>query len=116
MAKRRKEKDEEEDKDFKIPKFDEESFLKRERRNIKTTFISFLFGILIALISFGFWSLLSGNALRWELVLLFGVFSAAWLKYIFLRLNVDVVSPFVSVRHDRVDNPFSLSGELGHSP
>ena len=35
MAKRRKEKDEEEDKPFKLPKFDEEAFLKREKRNIK---------------------------------------------------------------------------------
>ena len=41
MAKRRKEKDEEEDKPFKLPKFDEEAFLKRERRNVKSTFISF---------------------------------------------------------------------------
>jgi len=90
MAKRRKEKTEEEEVDFKLPKFDEEKFLKRERRNIKTTFLSFLFGLLIAIISFGFWHLLSGSNLRWELVLLFGVFSAAWLKYLFLRLNIDL--------------------------
>jgi len=90
MAKRRKEKDEEEDFDFKTPKFDEENFLKKERRNTKTLFFSFAFGILIALISFGFWSLMRGNVFRWELVLLFGIFSAAWLKYIFLRLNIDL--------------------------
>jgi len=90
MAKRRKEKTEEEELDFKLPKFDEEKFLKKEKRNIKTTFLSFLFGLLIAIISFGFWHLLSGSNLRWELVLLFGVFSAAWLKYLFLRLNIDL--------------------------
>lgn len=90
MAKRRKEKAEGEEFDFKLPKFDEEKFLKKERRNIKTTFLSFLFGLLIAVISFGFWHLLSGSTLRWELVLLFGVFSAAWLKYLFLRLNIDL--------------------------
>lgn len=89
MAKRRKEKDEGEDKPFKIPKFDEEAFLKRERRNIKTTFISFLFGSLMALVCFGFWVLMGKNDLRWELVLLVGVINAAFLKYIFLRLNID---------------------------
>lgn len=90
MAKRRREKDEEEDKPFKLPKFDEEAFLKREKRNIKTTFISFLFGGLMALVCFGFWALMGPNALRWELVLLVGVVNAAFLKYLFLRLNIDL--------------------------
>ena len=90
MAKRRKEKDEEEDKPFKMPKFDEEAFLKRERRNIKTTIISFLFGILMAFICFGFWVLMGDNPLRWELVLLVGVINAAFLKYIFVRLGIDL--------------------------
>ena len=90
MAKRRKEKDEEEEQDFKMPKFDEEKFLKKERRNIKTTILSFLFGIIIAIISFGFWALLKGNDFRWELVLLFGVFSAAWIRYLFSKLNIDL--------------------------
>lgn len=90
MAKRRKEPAEDEEIDFKIPKFDEESFLRRERRNIKTTFIAFLFGILLAAISFGFWALLSEESYRWLLILLVGVFNAAWIKYIFLRLNIDL--------------------------
>jgi len=92
MAKRRKETTEDEEIDFKIPKFDEESFLRRERRNIKTTFIAFLFGILLAVISFGFWVLLSGEAYRWLLILLVGIFNAAWIKYIFLRLNIDLTN------------------------
>ena len=92
MAKRRKEKDEEEeDKPFKIPKFDEEAFLKREKRNIKATFISFLFGFFMALICFGFWALMGReNALRWELVLLVAVVDAAFIKYIFVRLGLDL--------------------------
>jgi len=90
MAKKKREKTEEDELDFKLPKFDEEKFLKRERRNIKATFLSFLFGILIAVISFGFWSLLSGNDFRWELVLLFCVFNSSWLKYLFTRLNLDL--------------------------
>lgn len=90
MAKKRKEKTEQEEDDFKLPKFDEEKFLKKERRNIRTLFISFFFGVLIALISFGFWALLSGSMFRWELVLLLGVFNMSWLKYIFIKLKIDL--------------------------
>ena len=91
MAKRRKEGAEvEEQLDFQIPKFDEEAFIKKERRNIKTLFIAFLFGLLIALVCFGFWVLLEGNFLRWELVLLVGAVNAIWIKYLFLKLNIDL--------------------------
>jgi len=91
MAKRRKEGTEEvEQFDFQIPKFDEEGFIKRERRNIKTLFIAFLFGLLIAVICFGFWALMGDNFLRWELVLLVGVVNAIWIKYLFLKLNIDL--------------------------
>ncbi len=91
MAKRRKEGAEvEEQLDFQIPKFDEEAFIKKERRNIKTLFIAFLFGLLIALICFAFWVLLEGNFLRWELVLLVGAVNAIWIKYLFLKLNIDL--------------------------
>jgi hypothetical protein len=91
MAKRRKEGAEaEEQLDFQIPKFDEEAFIKRERRNIKTMFISFLFGLLISVICFGFWVLIGENFLRWELVLLVGVVNSIWIKYLFLKLNIDL--------------------------
>jgi PGF-CTERM protein len=91
MAKRRKEGTEgEEPLDFQIPKFDEEAFIKRERRNIRTLFVSFLFGLLIAAICFGFWVLLEGSFLRWELVLLVGVVNSIWIRYLFLRLNIDL--------------------------
>jgi len=91
MAKRRKEGTEgEEQFDFQIPKFDEEAFIKRERRNIKTLFIAFLLGLLIAVICFGFWALMGDNFLRWELVLLVGVVNAIWIKYLFLKLNIDL--------------------------
>ena len=90
MAKKRKEKTEDEEFDFKVPKFDEQKFLKKERRNIRTLFISFLFGLIISLLSFGFWTLLVDSFIRWELVLLLGVFNASWLKFLFLRLNIDL--------------------------
>lgn len=90
MAKKRKEEKDEEDIDFKLPKFDEKKFIQKEKRNIKTLFISVLLGLIISVISFGFWALLSESFLRWELVLVFGVFNASWLKYIFIRLNIDL--------------------------
>lgn len=91
MAKRRKEGAEaEEQLDFQIPKFDEEAFMKRERRNIKTMFLSFLFGLLISVICFGFWVLMGDNFLRWELVLLVGVVNSIWIKYLFLKLKIDL--------------------------
>jgi hypothetical protein len=91
MAKRRKEKDEDEDKPFKIPKFDEQAFIKRERRNIKATFIAFLFGVLMAFVCFGFWALMGSNsALRWPLVFLVFIANAAFIKYLFLRFNLDL--------------------------
>jgi hypothetical protein len=91
MAKRRKEEGEQQEQlDFQIPKFDEQAFIKRERRNIKTMFISFLFGLLLAAICFGFWVLLVGSFLQWELVLLVGVVNMVWLRYIFLKFNIDL--------------------------
>jgi hypothetical protein len=91
MAKRRKEKDEEEDKPFKIPKFDEKAFLKKEKRNIKTSFLSFLFGCLMALICFGFWALMGKEfGLRWALVLLVAFANAIFLRAVFTRLKIDL--------------------------
>jgi hypothetical protein len=90
MAKKRKEKSEEEEFDFKLPKFDEKKFLKKERRNIKTLFLSFLIGLVMAIISFAFWVLLKDSSLRWPLVFLFGFINISWLKYVFLRLNIDL--------------------------
>jgi hypothetical protein len=91
MAKRRKEKDEEEDKPFKIPKFDEKSFLKKEKRNIKASFLSFLFGCLMALICFGFWALMGKEfGLRWALVLLVAFANAIFLRVFFIRLKIDL--------------------------
>ncbi|PNX53179.1 MAG: hypothetical protein BV458_05735 [Thermoplasmata archaeon M9B2D] len=91
MAKRRKEGAEAEEQiDFQIPKFDEEAFLKRERRNIKTMLIAFLFGLLISIICFGFWVLIGDNFIRWELVLLVGVVNSIWIKYLFLKLKIDL--------------------------
>jgi len=92
MAKRRKEKDEEsDDKPFKVPKFDKKEFIKKEKINIRATFVSFLFGCLMALVCFGFWVLMGSEVgFRWTLILLVVVANATFLKYIFDRLKIDI--------------------------
>jgi len=91
MAKRRKQKDEEEELDFKIPKFDEEKFIKRERRNIKTIFISFIFGIIMALICYGFFALMGPETpLRWPLVFIVMFFNMTFIRVFFEKLNIDL--------------------------
>jgi len=90
MAKRRKEKDEEDKKPFKIPKFDKEKFIKKEKLNIKSTFIAFLFGAFMSFICFGFWVLMgSETGLRWPLVVLVAIASASFVKYLYMRINLD---------------------------
>lgn len=92
MAKKRKEPIDEEEKTDKLnlPKFNEAEFVAKEKRNIKALYISFALGFVMALICFGFWALLKGNFLRWELVLLLGVVNASWLRYLFVRFKIDV--------------------------
>jgi len=93
MAKRRKDPDaEDEDKPFKLPKFDEKAFIKREKRNIKATFIAFFFGCLIALVSFGLWAGMGseGTNIRWPLVFIFALATGSFLRYIYTRLNFDL--------------------------
>jgi len=96
MAKRRKEKDEEtEDKGFKPPKFDKEAFLKRERRNIKATFIACIFGAVVSLVCTALWIGMGRETdYRWLLVLVLCIASASFIKYIYLRINLDI-SDFV---------------------
>lgn len=92
MAKKRKEPIDEEQKTDKLnlPKFDEAAFVAKEKRNIRALYLSFIMGFIMALVCFGFWALLKGNFLRWELVLLLGVVNASWLRYLFIRLKIDV--------------------------
>jgi len=91
MAKRKRNVDREEDKPFKLPKFNVEKFLKRERRNIRVTFWSAVFGILMALICFGFWALMGPEStLRWPLVLLVAIVDAIFLRSIFNWRRIDI--------------------------
>ena len=91
MAKKKRNTGEDEDKPFKLPKFNVEKFLKRERRNIRVTFWSAVFGILMAFICFGFWVLMGPeNTLRWPLVLLVAIVDAIFLRSIFNWRRIDI--------------------------
>jgi len=91
MAKRKRKEDEAEDKGFKIPKFNKEEFLKRERRNIKTTFWSVIFGFFMALLCAMFWILMGPETpLRWYLVLLVMIGDAVFLRYVFSWRKLDI--------------------------
>ena len=90
MAKRREQKDETESKEFEAPKFDKEGFISKEKEKIKATFIAFGFAFVIAIISFGFWVLLQDSPFQWTLVVLFGIFSASWVQYLFKHLSIDL--------------------------
>lgn len=90
MAKRREQKDETESKEFETPKFDKEGFISKEKEKIKATFIAFGFAFVIAIISFGFWVLLQDSPFQWTLVVLFGIFSASWVQYLFKHLSIDL--------------------------
>jgi hypothetical protein len=52
MAKKRKKQKEEESYEFKMPEFDEEEYLRKEVRDSKTLFVTFIYGVLIAFVSF----------------------------------------------------------------
>ncbi len=85
MAKRRKISEE---FDFKFPEFDEKKYVDREKRNTKVVVITFIFSILIALISRYLWAGMDAH-IRWPLILLFALFMIPFL-YSIIRKIVDV--------------------------
>ncbi len=87
MAKRRKVKEEEEF-EFKIPEFDEKTFTKKEKRNVKVTFVAFTFGLIIGMVSQFLWTGMTPS-IRWPLILLFSLSVIPILRYTITKLNID---------------------------
>lgn len=83
MAKKRKRKKEEK-YEFKIPEFDEEEFLHKEIRNARTTIITIIYAIPIAIASLGL-TLLNLASLG----AILGIIGLASLKYMYPLLNID---------------------------
>lgn len=82
MAKRRKISEETE---LSLPEFNEETFVKRERRNTKVIIITFLFGLIIGVISQFLWARMSEGT-RWPLIFLFALFMMPFLYKLIITL------------------------------
>jgi len=80
-----------EDEEIKLPEFDEKKFKEAERRKGKTSVISFLFGIVMAVISRFLWSNMNA-AIGWPLIFLFAVASIGFLARILKYVKVDIKS------------------------
>ncbi len=79
------------DEEIKIPEFDEKKFKETERRKAKASMASFLFGILIAIISVVLWIHMD-KSIRWPLVFLFAMASIGFLAKILQFLKIDISS------------------------
>ena len=77
------------EEEIKIPEFDEKKFKETEKRKAKTAFISFLFGIVIAIISQFLWIHLN-KSIRWPLLFLFGISAIGFLGKTLQYLKVDI--------------------------
>jgi hypothetical protein len=84
MAKKRKrQKEEEEVYEFKMPEFDEEEYLRKELRDTKTLYITFAYGVAIAFVSFGF------SFFDPAIGALFGFLGIIFLRHIYTLIKVD---------------------------
>ena len=82
MAKKRK-KEKEEGYEFKMPEFDEEEYLKKEVRDAKTIFVTFIYAALIAIVSFGL------TFVDVALAVLVGFIGIVFLRHIYPLIGVD---------------------------
>jgi hypothetical protein len=82
MAKKRK-KEKEEGYEFKMPEFDEEEYLKKEVRDAKTIFVTFVYAALIAIASFGL------TFVDVALAVLVGFIGIVFLRHIYPLIGVD---------------------------
>jgi len=82
MAKKRK-KEKEEGYEFKMPEFEEEEYLKKEVRDAKTIFVTFVYAALIAIASFGL------TFVDVALAVLVGFIGIVFLRHIYPLIGVD---------------------------
>jgi len=79
------------DEEIKLPEFDEKKFKETEKRKAKTAMASFLFGVVIAVISRFLWANMSAS-IRWPLVFLFAMASIGFLAKILQYLKIDTAA------------------------
>jgi len=79
------------EEEIKLPEFDEEKFMEKERRKAKTALVAFSFGIVMAVICHFIWRNLDAG-LRWPLSFLLAIASIGFMAKILQILKVDVHS------------------------
>lgn len=79
------------EEEIKLPEFDENAFKEKERRKAKTSIISFLFGIIIALICRFLWVNMDVS-IRWALTFIFALASIGFLWKILQILHIDIMA------------------------
>ncbi|MCD6481304.1 MAG: hypothetical protein J7L31_03410 [Thermoplasmata archaeon] len=79
------------EEEIKIPEFDEEKFMEKERRKAKTAFVAFLFGVFMAIICHLLWRNLD-EGLKWPLSFLLAIASIGFMAKILQLLKVDINS------------------------
>ncbi len=83
MAKKRKKVKDEEGYEFKMPEFDEEEYLKKEVRDAKALFVTFVYAVLIGIASFGL------TFVDVALAALVGFIAIVFLRHIYPLIGVD---------------------------
>lgn len=86
MAKKRKKVKDEEGYEFKTPEFDEEEYLRKEVRDAKALFVTFVFAALIGLASFGL------SFVDVALAALVGFIAIVFLRHIYPLIGVDTAT------------------------
>jgi len=86
MAKKRKKVKDEEGYEFKTPEFDEEEYLRKEVRDAKALFVTFIFAALIGLASFGL------TFVDVALAALVGFIAIVFLRHIYPLIGIDTTT------------------------
>ncbi|MBC7081301.1 MAG: hypothetical protein H5T44_03560 [Thermoplasmatales archaeon] len=78
-----------ENEEIKLTEFDEKKFKEKERKKAKIYFVSFIFGIIMAILCTFFWINLPMN-IRWPLCFLLGIASVGFLAKLFQIVKLDI--------------------------
>lgn len=79
------------DEELTLPEFDEEKFMKKELRKAKTAFVSFSFGIIVAIISHVIWRSVDAG-IRWPLCFLFALCAIGFMAKLLQLWKVDITA------------------------
>ena len=78
-----------ENEEIKLPEFDEKKFKEKEKKKAKIYFISFIFGLIMAILCSFFWVNLPSN-IRWLLCFLLAISSIGFLAKFFQIFKLDI--------------------------